>query len=91
MEEKYKEVYFVTLVIKYTKVKMINNLPMRHQNITVYSEIKKGIPEFDAYNKTLENAQKKFTDGMQVIAYTVTVLTEDIFKKEKESEVKNEK
>lgn len=91
MKDKYEEIYLVTIVIKYTSVKTINNLPLRNQKITIHSEIQKGIPEMLAFDKTLKNCEKKYPDGMQVIAYTVTKLTMDLFNKEEESEGKNGK
>lgn len=85
-----KMVYFVTLVIKYTKTSSVggSSMKMNTQSITIYQKIqKKSKDATDAYNQTILEAQTKYQQ-MSLIAYTTTELEESIFEIEEVKEVK---
>lgn len=85
-----KVVYFVTLVIKYTKTSSVggSSMKMNTQAITIYQKIqKKSKDATDAYNQTILEAQTKY-ESISIITHTTTELEENIFEVEKVEEIK---
>ncbi len=81
MNKKEKIVYFVTLLIKYTKTTTIKGttLPSKTQSVTCFQKIcKKAKNVSDAYNMAIIECQKKY-QYLSIISNTVTELTPAIF------------